>query len=124
MEESEVVTSKPEEVVEPEEPVAGAGGQADGLPEESRKNRERNRAPRWPCGTPVEPAEPVEPTGLLRPRKPAEKKMDRAPEPGPVVWWTEEGYDRRPDQLETSTPLPTIPAAKPVAPASTNQRAS
>ena len=71
---------------------------------------------------PVEPAEPVEPTEPAAPEeteKPKRKWTDRL---NPARWFGGRKKDKTDGQIswKSSTPLPTIPAAKPVAPASTN----
>ena len=68
------------------------------VPEESLKE------PGAEPGTEVAVVEPPVGTCRARGNRKAEKEMDRSPEPGPVVWWTEEGQDQRPDQLENPVP--------------------
>ena len=123
------MTPKPEEVVviEPEEP--------NGLPVPEAKPAETlvpEESPEEPGAEPVtkvavveppvEPAEPVEPTEPAAPEeteKPKRKWTDRL---NPTRWFGGRKKDKTDDQIswKSSTPLPTIPAAKPVAPASTN----
>jgi len=129
VEEPEVVTPKPEEevVIEPEEPNGLPVPEAK--PAETLVPEESPEEPGAEPGTevavvepPVEPAEPVEPTELAAPEeteKPKRKWTDRL---NPTRWFGGRKKDKADDQIswKSSTPLPTIPAPKPVAPASTN----
>ena len=120
VEEPEVVTPKPDElvVIEPEEP--------NGLPVPEAKPAETlvpEESPEEPGAEPgtevavVEP--PVEPAAPEETEKPKRKWTDRL---NPARWFGGQKKDKTDGQIswKSSTPLPTIPAAKPVAPASTN----
>ena len=120
VEEPEVVTPKPDEVVviELEEP--------NGLPVPEAKPAETlvpEESPKEPGAEPgtevavVEP--PVEPAAPEETEKPKRKWTDRL---NPARWFGGQKKDKTDGQIswKSSTPLPTIPAAKPVAPASTN----
>ena len=123
------MTPKPEEVVviEPEEPNGLPVPEAK--PAETLVPEDSQEEPRAEPGTevavvepPVEPAEPVEPTEPAAPEeteKPKRKWTDRL---NPTRWFGGRKKDKTDGQIswKSSTPLPTIPAAKPVAPASTN----
>ena len=120
VEEPEVVTPKPDEVVviKPEEP--------NGLPVPEAKPAETlvpEESPEEPGAEPgtevavVEP--PVEPAAPEETEKPKRKWTDRL---NPARWFGVKKKDKTDGQIswKSSTPLPTIPAAKPVALASTN----
>ena len=132
VEEPEVVTPKPAEVVvvEPVEPVEPKGLPVpEAKPAETVVPEESPEEPEAEPGTevavvdpPVEPAEPVEPTEPAAPEetgKPKKKWTDRL---NPARWFGGRKKDKTDGQIswKSSTPLPTIPAAKPVATASTN----
>ena len=129
VEESEVVTPKPEEVVliEPEEPNGLPVPEAK--PAETLVPEESPEEPGAEPGTevavvepPVEPAEPVEPTEPAAPEETEKPKRKWTERLNPARWFGGRKKDKTDDQIswKSSTPLPTIPAPKPVAPASTN----
>ncbi|MED5277763.1 MAG: hypothetical protein VYD86_01495, partial [Verrucomicrobiota bacterium] len=126
VEEPEVVTPKPAEVVvvEPVEPVEPI--EPKGLPVPEAKPAETvvpEESPEEPGAEPgtevavVDP--PVEPAAPEETEKPKRKWTDRL---NPARWFGGRKKDMTDGQIswKSSTPLPTIPAAKPVATASTN----
>ena len=126
VEEPKVVTPKPEEVVivEPEEPKGLPVPEAK--PAETVVPEESPEEPGAEPGTevavvepPVERVEPAEPAAPEETEKPKKKWTDRL---NPTRWFGGRKKDKTDDQIswKSSTPLPTIPAAKPVVPASTN----
>ena len=135
VEEPEVVTPKPAEVVvvEPVEPLEQIEPKGLPVPEakpvETLVPEESPEEPGAEPGTevavvdpPVEPAEPVEPTEPAVPEETEKPKRKWTDSLNPARWFGGRKKDKTDGQIswKSSTPLPTIPAAKPVAPASTN----